>query len=397
MSSAAVLNGEVAARRIQHVRLAMVLAVLPECYSIATRVEGMIMDPSARVIPQSSGIDTVILLASTALALYAWRLLGHCRRAGALAASAYFVLVLASSITGSIMAYLGILFALVGLALTARAWPVLRSAAALLLVALCAGSPLHAQATTPASAAAAPAPMRGPTEAQVFWFLQNMPVESGRTIGPLINALLSDTAAHMKMAERRRATHDDTVRAAGIVTAMRTALQPYIDVSAAERDGYQRFMPWLAEQQVYHYNSTSNSRDARLRFDAAKPTSLLYRKEPAGALVLIGAMYTAPGSSSLDELDARLPLGVAYWHQHVNFCARRPSPEEIRAQRPDSALVARALRIETREECAEAGGMFMPQLFGWMAHVNAFEGDAQDTIWGAEGREHMHMHGHHGP
>jgi len=32
-------------------------------------------------------------------------------------------------------------------------------------------------------------------------------------------------------------------------------------------------------------------------------------------------MYTAPKRLSEDDLDQRIPLSVAQWHEHVNFCA----------------------------------------------------------------------------
>jgi hypothetical protein len=108
-------------------------------------------------------------------------------------------------------------------------------------------------------------PSRGPIDGQVFWMLQNMPLESAKTVGPLIKALLDDTAtAHMHMAPRRVAPHADSTRAADIVRSMRAALQPYTDVTAAERDGYARFLPWLwlEDQKVYHYNSSPNARAA---------------------------------------------------------------------------------------------------------------------------------------
>ncbi|MDB4913346.1 MAG: hypothetical protein JWM95_990 [Gemmatimonadetes bacterium] len=245
-----------------------------------------------------------------------------------------------------------------------------------------------------ASAQAARAPgARVPNDAQIIWLLQNMPVDNAKSMTPLINALLSDTAGHMKMADRRVATKADSARAADVVREVRAALAPYRDVAAAERDGYVRFLPWLEEQSIYHYNSSANAVIAATRFDATKPTSLLYRKDAAGTMVLSGAMYTAPASSTPDELNARLPLGVAYWHAHVNFCGLRPaSPGSFKA---DSAMLARSLAIDTREACTQAGGMYLPQLFGWMAHVNAFDGDSPSVIWGSDGHDHMNMHAHH--
>ena len=251
----------------------------------------------------------------------------------------------------------------------------------------------NAQVAPPAP----PTPPSSPfmvTESQIFAFLQNMPPEMGKPIASLINGLLSDTTSHMKMAARRPGTHADTVRANGIVKAMHASLMQYTDVAAAERDGYVRFLPWLEDQTVYHFNNGANSRLSATTFDAAKPTSLLYRKDEHGKMVLVGAMYTAPASSTPAELDARLPTGIAYWHQHVNFCARRPTVAEISAARPDSALVAHSLQLDTPSACSAEGGMFIPQLFGWMAHINAFDGDNFDSIWGEEGKDHMARHAH---
>jgi len=244
------------------------------------------------------------------------------------------------------------------------------------------------------AAAQTVAPLRI-TDAQVFWFLQNLPPESAKSLGSLINALLSDTVGHMSMADTRVASAADSVRAANIVATMRTSLAAYRDVSAAEKDGYALFMPWLEDQVVYHYNNMANAGAARSGFDAAKPTSLLYRKDARGAKVLVGAMYTAPATATPDDLNARLPLGFAHWHQHVNFCAMRPQVAMDGLTRNDSTAFAKWLAIETPEACTAAGGVFVPQLFGWMAHVNAFSGETPGAVWGSEGRDHMHMHRGH--
>lgn len=236
---------------------------------------------------------------------------------------------------------------------------------------------------------------RAVTDAQVFWFLQNLPPERAKPLGGLINALLSDTASHMRMAERPVAMPADSARAGEIVRVMRGSLARYADVGTAERDGYVLFMPWLEEQVIYHYNNLANAGAARVAFDATRPTSLLYRNDASGAKVLVGAMYTAPATATLAELDARLPVGVAFWHQHVNFCAMRPSVDAEGIRTSDAATFARWLAIETPEACSAAGGLFVPQLFGWMAHVNAFDGETPAAIWGSEGRDHMHRHHGH--
>ncbi|MEO7455720.1 MAG: hypothetical protein ABIY52_05615 [Gemmatimonadaceae bacterium] len=233
------------------------------------------------------------------------------------------------------------------------------------------------------------------TDAQVFGFLQSLPPESARSLGALVNGLLADTLGHMRMAERRVATRADTKRAAAAVRTMRSNLARYKDVSVAEQDGYALFLPWLKEQAVYHYNNMQNAGAARGAFDASKPTSLLYRGKPDGTKVLIGAMYTAPATSTPDELDARLPLGIAHWHEHVNFCAMSPYVAMAGMQAGDTSIFSKWLAVETQDACTAAGGMFIPQLFGWMTHVNAFAGDKASTIWGSHGRDQMHMHHAH--
>jgi hypothetical protein len=218
------------------------------------------------------------------------------------------------------------------------------------------------------------------SDAQVFAFLQSLPPESAKPLGSLINGLLSDTLGHMRMADSRTATAADWKRADSVVRAMRASLAPYKDVAAAERDGYVLFMPWLDDQVVYHYNNMWNASAARTAFDATKPTSLLYKKNARGVKVLVGAMYTAPATATLDELDARLPLGVTHWHQHVNFCAMRPQVAMDGLTRNDSATFAKWLAIDTQEQCTAAGGLFVPQLFGWMVHVYPFA-DTPEKIW----------------
>ena len=103
-------------------------------------------------------------------------------------------------------------------------------------------------------------------------------------------------------------------------------------------------------------------------FDPARPTSLLYRKTKDG-YELIGAMYTAPRSVSLEELDERIPLGVARWHQHTNLCM----PKRGQAPHADWTRFGLTGSISTEEECQEAGGRFYPVIFGWMVHVYPFE------------------------
>ncbi|CAN5783056.1 hypothetical protein BH11GEM1_BH11GEM1_11520 [soil metagenome] len=257
-----------------------------------------------------------------------------------------------------------------------------RTACLLLGVACVAGSAFAQQPARPSPAA--------PPAIRALSLLQDLQVINAPELAPAINGLLSDTTSHMRMAERRTATPADSLRAARIVSESRAALSRYADVAVAEHEGYVKFLPWLEDQDVYHYNSVQNVFSSISAFDATKPSSLLYRKVN-GKLALIGAMYTAMPGSTLDQLDARLPLGVAHWHEHVNFCG--PQPETVRDSKVvDGMAVARWLAITSRVECIAAGGRFVPRLFGWMAHVYMFGGDDPLTIWGGEHADHMRMH-----
>lgn len=194
---------------------------------------------------------------------------------------------------------------------------------------------------------------------------------------------------HMTLTPLRPGSRADSTRAAALVTAMRAALGKYRDVQVAQADGFRQFLPGVP-QPVYHFTNRAWALEEMLRFDPAKPTSLLYRKQSDGSFVLVGAMYAAPGRTSLDQLDARVPLSVARWHEHVNWCVPplggRARWRETRDGRP---VFGPKSSIATAQECAAVGGRFVPHIFGWMVHVMAFAGDDPHVIWGA-GHEHAH-------
>jgi len=111
----------------------------------------------------------------------------------------------------------------------------------------------------------------------------------------------------------------------------------------------------------------------RYREDHA--TSLLYRKTKAG-YDLIGAMYTAPANASEFDLDARVPLSVTQWHQHINICL----PPRGTAANADWKKFGPEGSIVAADACRAAGGRFFERLFGWMVHVYPFE-KTSEQIW----------------
>jgi len=186
---------------------------------------------------------------------------------------------------------------------------------------------------------------------------------------------------HMKLTAERRATPGDSARAAGLVTRMRSTLAKYRDVRAAEADGFRQFLPGVKNQPVFHYTNRLYAIEAQLRFDLDHPTSLLY--QPAGdSLVLVGAMYTAPARLSDDDLDQRIPLSVARWHEHVNWCIPpRGGFAHWRDSTAGHPVFGPQSPIATAAACTAVGGRFLPRIFGWMVHVNAFASDDPKVIW----------------
>lgn len=182
---------------------------------------------------------------------------------------------------------------------------------------------------------------------------------------------------HMRLTTLRPRAAGDSARAAAILATMRTELARYRDIAAARADGFRQFLPGRAAP-IQHYTKLRWAMQARTRLDPARPSSLLYKKTPGGGLELVGAMFTAPAGATEDELDARLPLSVTRWHQHVNWCTPRVGPrmgERWRETKDGHPVFGPRSPIATREACETVGGRFRPRLLGWMVHVMAFTGD----------------------
>lgn len=199
------------------------------------------------------------------------------------------------------------------------------------------------------------------------------------------------TGAHMRMTESRTAAPGDRQRADEIVRAARQAIGKYEDFRVALREGYQILQPDVP-QSMYHFNNYAHAAEAERRFNPAHPTSLLYEKTRDGYR-LIGVMYTAPAALDEDQLDARIPVSVARWHQHINICLPPGAGWEEGIFSSDARFGLNG-SIETAAACREAGGQFVPRLFGWMVHLYPFERDASE-VWSVErqvsgGAQHEH-------
>ncbi len=203
----------------------------------------------------------------------------------------------------------------------------------------------------------------------------------------------ANMSRHMLMSPRRAATHADSARALELVTTIRQAIGRYADTAAAAADGYRMFLPNVKNQPVYHFTNRWHALGEAFRFDPAKPTSLLYKRAPDGAMRLVGAMYTAPKRWSPDRLDARIPLSIATWHQHVNWCLPPRGEQQRWRERHDGQMVfGPQSPIATRAACDSVGGNFRETVFGWMVHVNVFEGNDLASVFADDHGQQKHAH-----
>ena len=191
-----------------------------------------------------------------------------------------------------------------------------------------------------------------------------------------------DMGPHMKMTELRQAKPGDAARAQQIVDTARKVAEKYQDYHVALSEGFRIFLPNVP-QSMYHFTNMNWAREARVSFNPDHPTSLLYEKHGDG-YKLIGVMYTAPKNFTEEDLDARIPLSIAQWHEHVNLCVA-PAGERAKMLEPHSQFGLRG-SISTQAACDAAGGTFHPVVFNWMVHVYPFEKD-QAGIWSIE-RQH---------
>src|SRR4051794_4739189 len=198
-----------------------------------------------------------------------------------------------------------------------------------------------------------------------------------------------NSGPHMRMTDPRPLHPGDQEKAASIVEGARAAAEKYRDYRTALDEGFQIFLPNLP-QKMYHFTNYQYGFEALFDLHPEHPTSLLYEKQPAGGYKLVGVMYTAPKSATPEDLDRRIPLSIAQWHAHVNFCAP-PAGEQAEMFKPNTKFGLEG-SITTREQCEKAGGRFSPQVFGWMVHVYPMEKNAAQ-VWSVE-RQMDHRHAH---
>jgi hypothetical protein len=197
---------------------------------------------------------------------------------------------------------------------------------------------------------------------------------------------MSHMAGHMYMTPLRPMQPSDRQKANAVAAAAKQAMAPYQDYKKALADGYQIFLPNVP-QHIYHFTKHEYGFEAAFHFDPSKPTSLLYKKTPDGSYKLVGAMYTDRVRASEDELNERVPLSIARWHQHINFC-KAPEGRKAEYFGPDAKFGLLG-SITTEEACAAHGGKFYPHMFGWMVHVYPYETDPK-KIWSVDDDDQDH-------
>jgi hypothetical protein len=220
---------------------------------------------------------------------------------------------------------------------------------------------------------------------------QQLPPD-GMAAAPAFRAMSThhmEMGPHMRMTALRKPKPGDRERADAVVRAARAYLEKYRDYLSALQDGYQIFLPNVP-QNVYHFTNYSYGFEELFQFKPERPGTLLYEKTPDGYR-LVGAMYTAAPDATEKEMDERIPLSAGQWHAHVNFCF---APRNRNQALHDRHRFGFAGSISTRDECAKAGGRFVPQFFGWMVHVYPFERNPKD-IWAVDppnsvGMPHSH-------
>jgi hypothetical protein len=194
-----------------------------------------------------------------------------------------------------------------------------------------------------------------------------------------------DMGPHMKMTSLREPKLGDQQKADAIVATARKVSEKYQDYKTALNAGFQIFLPNVP-QKHYHFTNYRYGFEAAMSFNPEHPTSLLYEKQGDG-YKLIGVMYTAPKRFTEDDLNQRIPLSIAQWHEHVNFCA--PPQDRKKELLGPNAKFGLLGSIVTKEDCDTNGGTFHPIVFNWMVHVYPLEKD-NAAIWSVERQAHNH-------
>ena len=244
---------------------------------------------------------------------------------------------------------------------------------ALVFFSLIAAGALAAIPARLSNTSAAPAPQAQESQAPEHHDMSNMDVndehstEAGAVKSMAAEMQHNSHSLHMHMTAMRQQTPEDVARANEIVAQLKIGMEKYRDYHVALDDGFKIFLPNFPQPE-YHFTSRRNGFLGNFSFDPEKPTSLLYKKTATG-YELVGAMYTMPRRASEDQLNERVPLSIAMWHQHTNLCF----PPLMQAKHADYTKYGLTGTIATQQACDAANGHFFPVVLGWMVHVYPYE------------------------
>jgi hypothetical protein len=203
------------------------------------------------------------------------------------------------------------------------------------------------------------------------------------SMGPSMAAM----AGHMYTTPIRPMQPGDKEKAKAVVAEAKATMERYKDYRKALLDGYVIANPKVKQAQ-YHFMNQANTREADLQFDPRKPTALLYRRTPTQQYKLEGVMYTAIPDATEDELNQSVPLSIARWHRHINFCA---APEDrisdYQSAHPKFGMFG---SINTQEACTAERGTFHAHIFTWMIHIFPYEPDFKEVFSMNDDVAHVH-------
>jgi hypothetical protein len=201
----------------------------------------------------------------------------------------------------------------------------------------------------------------------------------GESMGAMTN--------HMCITPMRPKQPGDEERAKALVAQVKASIEKYKDYKKALADGYVIANPKVDQPQA-HFTNAANVQLADTRFDPTKPSSLLYRRTPTQKYKLEGVMFTDDTSATEDELNERVPLSIARWHEHTNFCAA--PADKVKDYHGDHPKFGMFGSIHTQAACQAEGGTFMPVIFTWMIHVFPYEENFKDTFSMDDDKSHVH-------
>ena len=172
----------------------------------------------------------------------------------------------------------------------------------------------------------------------------------------------------MKMTPYQPVTSADIARMNTIVQNAHVCFDKYKDYQLALQDGYRIFAPNVP-QDIYHFANVKSFIEAQTTFDLAHPSALLYKKVGDG-YQFVGVMYSAPANVPAEQLNQRIPLSLAPWHLHVNFCL--PAGDNEQTLFNANSLFGLTGTITTQAQCSKLGGTFYSSMYGWMVHIPLF-------------------------